>query len=109
MRERENNMDGVGVGDTNMSYAFVTVLDAAYGGMWVFERSLRSLDHDLDREDELARAEQVLKRLQAWRRRLPQGKGTVQPRGTPAARRRRLAGVACCTWPKDVCARSSAN
>lgn len=75
MRERENNMERVGVGDTNMSYAFVTVLDAAYGGMWVFERSLRSLDHDLDREDELARAEQVLERLQAWRRRLPQGRG----------------------------------
>ena len=67
MRERKNNPDGIGVGDTNMSYAFVTALDAAYGGMWAFERSLRSLDHELDREDELSRAEQVLERLQNWR------------------------------------------
>ncbi len=74
MRERKNNLGRTGVGDTNMSYAFVTVLDAAYGGMWAFERSLRSLDRDLDREDELSRAEQVLGRLQSWRRGLSQGK-----------------------------------
>ena len=74
MRERKNNPAGIGVGDTHLSYAFVTVLDAAYGGMWAFERSLRSLDRDLDREDELSRAEHVLERLQSWRRRLPQGR-----------------------------------
>jgi len=74
MRERKNNPGGIGVGDTNMSYAFVTALDAAYGGMWAFERSLRSLDPGLDREDELSRAEQVLGRLQGWRSDLPQGR-----------------------------------
>jgi len=74
MRERKNSPNGIGVGDRNMSYAFVTALDAAYGGMWAFERSLRSLDRELDREDELSRAEQVLTRLQSWRRGLPQGR-----------------------------------
>jgi len=74
MRERKDRSIGVGVGDTNMSYAFVTVLDAAYGGMWAFERSLRSLDRSLDREDELARAEKALERLQSWRRGLPEGR-----------------------------------
>lgn len=74
MRERKDNPNGIGVGDTHMSYAFLTALDAAYGGMWAFERSLRSLDCDLDREDELSRAEQVLERLQSWRRDLPEGR-----------------------------------
>ncbi len=73
MRERKDNPDGGRVGDAHLSYAFITVLEAAYGGMWAFERSLRSLDRSLDREDELWRAEQVLERLQSWRRDLPQG------------------------------------
>ena len=56
-----------------MSFAFVTALDAAYGGMWAFERALRALDPELEREDELAHAEQVLERLQRWHLRLRDG------------------------------------
>ncbi len=59
--------------DVNLSFAFLAALESAYGGMWAFERALSSLDPEVDREEELARSEQVLERLQRWRGRLAEG------------------------------------
>jgi hypothetical protein len=66
MRERSHNPNGAGLDDVGLSHAFLLALNVTYGGMWAFERALRTLVDDLDRDDELARAEQVLGRLQTW-------------------------------------------
>jgi hypothetical protein len=66
MRERSYNSNSRRITDSGLSYAFITSLNSAYRGMWAFERALRALDRDVDREDQLSRAERALETVQLW-------------------------------------------
>jgi hypothetical protein len=96
---KENQMREDASRDVNLSFAFVAALESAYGGMWAFERALTSLDAEVDREEELARSEQVLERLQQWRDRLAAGEPMLRTEQRPvvegdASRAWRLLDVA---------------
>lgn len=59
--------------DLRLSGSFVATLDAAYRGMWAFERALMDLDPEVDREDELEKAEHVLETVGEWWREFEAG------------------------------------
>ena len=61
------------IGDLRLTQSFVSALSAAYTGLWIFERSLCRLEPEVDRADELARAEHSLHHIQAWERRALHG------------------------------------
>ncbi len=63
----------VQVDDLRLTQSFVNTLSSAYTGLWVFERSLRRLEPEVDRDDELAQAEHGLRRIQGWERETMQG------------------------------------
>lgn len=70
-------------GDRELSRAFLSTIEAAYRGMWAFERALMELGAEVDRSEELDQAERVLETVAEWWRRLESGSPIFRQRDRP--------------------------